>query len=181
MAAKDFIDHLLVLKERDKGAMATLRHSLAFSPGTYPRAFPYVERFVAADTHERNSRRLALYAVAGLFASHPEQRAQSFAAAFSDLMRQRESSSIEQRFVALLGADPDNIVTYLRQAVSLLATEGKGFDYAGLLDDLSRWMNPFIDPEWRDRIRQRWARDFYRSSQNTSGNDARNVTQSVGS
>lgn len=163
--AQEFISYLQSLKERDRGALATLRHSLAFEPGAYPSAFPYVERFAGAAVHERDARRLALYAVAGLFARHPLHGGQTFAAAMGELMSRRKSDSIEKRFIALLSADPENIVDYLRQSISLLAAEGVGCDYAQLLDDLSRWMNPFADQSERDRLRQRWARDFYRALQ----------------
>ncbi len=163
--AQKFIEHLQALEQRDRGALAALRHSLAFDPGTYPGAFPYVERFAGSAVHERDARRLALYAVAGLFAMHPVQGAQSFAASFGELMSRRGSDSIEKRFIALLGADPENIVVYLRQAASLLAADNIGCDYVRLLDDLSQWMNANTDPAGLDRLRQRWARDFYRSAQ----------------
>jgi CRISPR system Cascade subunit CasB len=155
--------HLQALKNRDRGALATLRHSLTFEPGAYPKSFPYVERFVSADAHERDARRLALYAVAGLYARHPENSGQSFSAAFGQLFRQRDSDSLEKRFVTLLAADAENIHDYLRQAISLLEAEKIGCDYAALLDDLSLWMNPRAGVERLDRLRQRWARDFYRS------------------
>lgn len=160
--AQRFIEHLCALRARDTGALAALRHSLTFEPGTYPRAFPYVERFVGADWSANDARRLARYAVAGLFALHPEQQNRSFAAAFGELLRKRESQSIEQRFIALLEADADNILDYLRQAISLLAAEDLGLDYARLMDDLAIWMSPNAD---RDRLRQRWAREFYRTAE----------------
>ncbi|KKW67376.1 CRISPR-associated protein Cse2 [Lampropedia cohaerens] len=160
--AERFIQYLTTLAERDRGALATLRHSLAFAPGAYPRAFPYVERFAGAAAHERDARRLALYAVAALFARHPKQQAQSFASAFGQLFRKRGSASIENRFVALLEADAENIFDYLRQAISLLAVDDMGLNYATLLKDLSVWMNPNRNP---DPLRQRWARDFYRAAQ----------------
>jgi len=164
--AEKFVAHLMALKEKDSGAMAALRHSLAFVPGSYPKAFSYVERFAGAAVHDRDARRLALYAVAGLFARHPQQQAQSFASAFGELMRLRSkpdepNKSIEGRFVALLGADAENITEYLRQAVSLLAADGLGCDYGRLLDDLTQWLNPNANP---DSLRQRWARDFYRAA-----------------
>jgi CRISPR system Cascade subunit CasB len=163
--SESFIHHLQALKERDKGALAALRHSLAFPPAGYPKAFPHVERFAGDAAHERDARRLALYATAGLFASHPEHAEnRSFATAFGELMRRRESGGIEQRFIALLDADAENIIDYLRQAISLLSAEGIGCNYARLLDDLSSWMNPF-KTEKRDGLRQRWAWDFYRAAQ----------------
>lgn len=164
--AEAFIAHLEALKERDSGAMAALRHSMAFEPGAYPKAFPFVERFAGSAAHERDPRRLALYAVAGLFARHPIHRpGNSLGAALGSAMLRRQSPSIESRFVALLGADAENIVEYLRQSISLLAADGIGVDYTKLLDDLSRWMDHRVDP---GQLRQRWARDFYRAAQTSS-------------
>ncbi|SFQ83060.1 CRISPR system Cascade subunit CasB [Halopseudomonas formosensis] len=157
--AQRFLSHLQRL---DREALAKLRHSLAFDPGTYSPAFPYVERFVSKEAHERDARRLALYAVAGLFARHPRTGTQGFASAFAELFRHRKSESLEKRFVALLAADAENIHDYLRQAVSLLAADEIPMNHATLLDDLALWMNPWADPDRLDRLRQRWARDFYR-------------------
>jgi CRISPR system Cascade subunit CasB len=156
--SEKFVQHLISLGTHDRGALAVLRHSLAFEPGTYPKAFPYVERFVSASSHERDARRLALYAVAALYARHPRHQEQSFASAFGVLFRKRESLGIEGRFVALLGADAENIFDYLRQAIGVLASDDIGLNYLILLGDLSRWMNSKTNA---DRLRQRWARDFY--------------------
>jgi CRISPR system Cascade subunit CasB len=160
-----FIDYLQKLKSENRGALATLRHSLAFAPGMYPRALPYVERFVNQKAHEHDAHRLALYAVAALFARHPAQTQTSFAAAFGELPSRRASKSIEQRFITLLEADAENIVDYLRQAISLLAADNIGCNYTHLLEDLSIWMNRSANPERRNRLRQRWARDFYSAIQ----------------
>jgi CRISPR system Cascade subunit CasB len=161
--ARDFVAYLEALAEKDRGALAALRRSLGFRPGGYPAAFPFVERFVGHDRHAEDPLRKALYLVAGLYALHPAHRDnESFAAAFGQLRVQRGSESIEKRFIALLSSDPENMPNYLRQAVSLLAAEGLAFDYAALLTDLSRWLNPFAQ-EQRDALRQRWARDFYRA------------------
>jgi len=166
--SEQFVRHLAMLEERDRGALAVLRHSLAFEPGTYPRAFPYVEQFAGNATRDRDARRLALYAVAALYARHPQQHRRSLSTAFGQLAVKRKapadkeySTSIENRFVALLGADAENIFNYLRLAISLLAADDIGFDYAALLDDLSYWMCPSANT---DRLRQSWARDFYRAA-----------------
>jgi CRISPR system Cascade subunit CasB len=122
-----------------------------------------VERFVGADRYANDPWRLALYLVAGLFALHPKHESEiSLATAFGRLAQARDSTSIEQRFVALLSADPEHIPQMLRQTVSLLAADGHGFDFARLLDDMARWLNPNAF-EARDNLRQRWARDFYRA------------------
>jgi len=157
-----FIQHLQRLAKDNRGGMAALRHALAFPPGTYPKAFPLVEPFVGTDWHSNDPRRKALYAVASLYATHPEANTDSFARAFARVFRKREESpSIEKRFIALLGADPENILDYLRPAVQLLSSEGVGFDYVRLFDDLSIWLRSRAEPERLDRLRQAWARDFY--------------------
>jgi len=161
--AQNFIAYLQGLKDHTGGALAHLRRSLSFDPGCYIPAFPYVERFVAVGKHPQDAARRALYLVAGLFAMHPKQGSKSLAAAFGALMRERESASIEQRFIALLGADAQNLPDYLRQIVSLLKADEKALDYAALIGDLNCWLNPHADQQWRDQIRQRWARDFYRA------------------
>ncbi len=160
--AQRFVAHLEQLNQRNRGALATLRRSLAFEPGGYPPAYPFVERFVSPERHARDASRLALYIVAGLYALHPHQGGKSLASSLGSLMRERESGSIEQRFVALLGADAENVAVYLRQIVSLLAADDRPLDYGLLLRDLTAWLNPF-DSEWRDSVRQHWARDFYRA------------------
>ncbi|WP_028536939.1 type I-E CRISPR-associated protein Cse2/CasB [Paludibacterium yongneupense] len=157
-----FVLHLQNLAQNNRGALAALRRSAGFAPGAYPPAFPYVERFVSADSHAEDSYRQALYVTAALFSRHPQHaEGQSLAAALGKLMQARDSGSIEQRFIALLAADAEDLSQYLRQIVSLLAADGYGLDYVSLLQDLSRYLNPF-QFEARDKVRQRWARDFYR-------------------
>ncbi|RYU60496.1 type I-E CRISPR-associated protein Cse2/CasB [Methylolobus aquaticus] len=164
--AQSFIAHLAGLKEHDRGAFAHLKRSLGFEPGAYPRAYPYVERFVGADRHADDPWRKALYLTAGLYASHPQHVTNtSLSAAFGHLARARGSASLETRFIALLGASPDSLSSLLRQVVSLLAADGFPCDYSKLLDDLARWYEAFdhSDEQKRDRVRQGWARDFYRA------------------
>lgn len=157
-----FVLHLQNLAQNNRGALAALRRSTGFAPGTYPPAFPYVERFVPAESHAEDSYRQSLYVTAALFSRHPQHaEGQSLATALGKLMQVRNSGSIEQRFVALLAADAEDLPQYLRQIVSLLAADGYGVDYISLQQDLARYLNPY-QFEARDKIRQRWARDFYR-------------------
>lgn len=164
--ANDFLAHLQGLAEQQRGAMAVLRRSLAFAPGAYVPAYPYVERFVKRESHPDSPQRLALYLVAGLYAKHAKPGPRSLASSLAYLMRQQgkdRGRGIEKRFVALLGVEADGLPHHLRQIVSLLAADGVDLDYATLLDDLSFLLNTRLDPERRDQIRQRWARDFYRT------------------
>lgn len=161
--APAFVAYLGDLHQRDRGALAQLRRSLSFAPGAYPPAYPHVERFVGADKHADDPWRKALYLTAGLYALHPaHQNGPSLASVLGQLGRLRGSASVERRFVALLGAEPHSLPTLLRQAVSLLAADGHPCDFVRILNDLTRWLNPYAI-EARERLCQQWARDFYRA------------------
>lgn len=159
---ESFIQHLQGLASRDRGAMAALRRSLGFEPGAYPPAYPAVERF-AAQGPDSDAQRQALYLCAGLFALHPAHATgRPLAAALGQAMQQRGSDSIEKRFIALLASEPESLPNHLRQVVSLLAADQRPIDYAELLTDLGRLLQRWNE-EQRDRVRQRWARAFYRA------------------
>ena len=156
-----FVDHLRKLAEQDRGALAALRRSLGFAPGAYAAAMPCVEPFAVSDG-TREPQRQALYLAAGLFAANPRHRnGTSLATALAEAKLRRDSDSIERRFIALLGADTEALPVHLRHAASLLAAEELACDYAALTQDLGYWLDPWQD-EARDRVRQHWARDFYR-------------------
>jgi CRISPR system Cascade subunit CasB len=158
--SQDFVGQLQHLHEQDRGALAILRRSLRFAPGSYPPAYPYVERFVGKEREAGDPLRLALYLVAGLYALHPKTSAGSLASGLGELMHRRASKSIENRFIALLNADANDLAERLRLVVPMFAADGMGIDYALLFNDLAGWLNPHA-PGRRDRIRQKWARDFY--------------------
>lgn len=158
-----FVAYLQSLTARDRGALAVLRRSLGFAPGAYPPAYPSVERF-AAQGGAKDSLRQALYVTAGLFALHPQHtQGRGIADAFGQLMQRRDRPSIEKRFIALLSAEAENLPDHLRQVVALLAADGIGFDYGALLNDIEPWLHPRAF-DTRDRVRQRWARAFYRAT-----------------
>jgi len=148
-----FIEHLRRLahpETGDTGAMAALRRSLAFEPGTYAKSFPYVEPFVSGDGWPRK----ALYLAAGLFAEHQKhQPSRPFARVLAEVKQERGSESLEQRFLALLDADEDQIAYRLRQNVRLVSEYP--FDWVGFTKDLLNWFHP-------DRFVQvNWARDYF--------------------
>lgn len=156
MKAEAFIAYLEGLKEEKAWtrARAALRRSLAFAPGTYVPAFPFVEPFVGA---EEGWRREAFFLAAGLYAladgMHVEGR--TLAQAMAELAKdpRRSPESVERRFLVLLDADRDQIVHRLQCAVTLV--EG-GLDFAQLLNDLLWWFGP------ERKVQSRWARHYYR-------------------
>jgi CRISPR system Cascade subunit CasB len=155
-----FIEWLAKINEKDSRARAVLRRSLAFDPGEYPAAFPYVEPFLKGE--ENVWRRQAYYLVAGLWAQHWRQGAegapQTLAkACFEYCLKQEKSPSVERRFITLLDSDGDQLPYRLRQTTALL--KDYQLDFEGLLKDLLFWNNE------KKRVRDQWARDFYRNWQ----------------
>lgn len=103
----------------------------------------------------------------------PDRR--SFGYAVARLYRQRNrTESIEQRFIALLDADEEQLPYRLRQMVQLVKGEDEiRIHWAVLLDDVLDW------PHEERRVQRRWARAFYRevgaapvaATVETDGND----------
>ena len=162
-----FIEWLEKLNAKDTKVRAVLRRSLAFDPGDFPEAYPFVEPFVK---EEKNSwRRQAHYLVAGLWGMHwrngrtgrPTCIGKACAIFDSEKRKkikrkdQNKVSSTEKRFITLLDADRDQLPHRLRQMIVLLKEQA--IDFEALLRALLYWNND------RKRTQNQWARDFYRN------------------
>lgn len=146
---------------------AVLRRSLAFDPGAYPSAYPYVEW--ALGNEEDTWHREVYYLVAGLWASHWREgrvgEAMSIGKACA-LLRSgpNGSESIERRFINLLDADPDQLPHRLRQMLAVLREYN--LDFASMLKGLLNWKDT------QKRTQNRWARDFYRNTPEQADTEA---------
>lgn len=163
----EFIRWLEKLNEGDTRVRAVLRRSLAFEPGNYPPAYPFVEPFVR--DQDSSWRREMLYLAAGLWAMHWREGRFSMPTSIGKVcaeldkenrnrMSREESQKIsatENRFVTLLDSDSDQLPHRLRQMVALL--KDYSIDFASLLRDIIYWNDD------RKRTQQSWARDFYRN------------------
>lgn len=152
-----FIEWLEDLNAKDTRVRAVLRRSLAFDPGTFSPAYPYVEPFVR--DQDNSWRREMLYLVAGLWAVHwrEHQRGQpmSLGKACAVYREASGSTSTERRFINLLDADSDQLSHRLRQMIGLL--EEHPIDFEALLKGLLYWNDD------QKRTQNAWARDFYRN------------------
>jgi CRISPR system Cascade subunit CasB len=178
-----FVQHL---RQRSESAdLARMRRALA-DPGA--EVIPLVEGFLARiqDDYEARWERICYYLVAGLWASavssselerfrrQPEEEPEvsqgdqsnvnkgyrrTLGHAIAQLyLARNQSKSIEQRFVALLDADEEQLPYRMRQMVRLLKSEeGIPIYWSELLRDLLAW-----DYEHRP-VQQKWARAFYRT------------------
>jgi len=151
-----FIAWLEDLNAEDTKVRAELRRSLAFEPGIYAPAYPYVEPFVR--DQDSSWRRKMLYLVAGLWAAHwrEGERGQptSVGKACAAHQAASGSTSTERRFINLLDADSDQLPHRLRQMLALL--KDYAIDFDGLLNALVFWNDD------QKRTQNAWARDFYR-------------------
>jgi CRISPR system Cascade subunit CasB len=152
-----FVNWLEKLNEQDSKVRAVLRRSLAFEPGQYVHAYPYVEPFV---TDEKSSwRREMHYLVAGLWAAHWREggagQVMSLAKACATHQLKSGSDSTERRFINLLDSDQEQLPHRLRQMIALLKEQGIDFDI--LLKDIIYWNDEL------KRTQNSWARDFYRT------------------
>ncbi len=147
----------------ERAELAELRRSLAFEAGTHAPAFRIVENF-AMHTSSRFESDM-YYLVAGLFAlverpnpdkpvPYLEPRNLGLSVAELFVARQK-SKSIEDRFIALLDADIDQVQYRLRQMIALLKDTAL-IDWVELLKDLKYW-----NAESKTTQRK-WAKSFYR-------------------
>lgn len=152
-----FIEWLESLNEKDTKVRAVLRHSLAFDPGQFAPAYPYVEPFLKDE--ENFWRREMFYLVAGLWASHWRYGRSgvplTFGKACAAYQLASGSTSTERRFITLLDADIDQLPHRLRQMVALL--KELTIDFGDLLNSLLYWNDD------QKRTQNGWARDFYRN------------------
>jgi CRISPR system Cascade subunit CasB len=153
-----FIEWLEELNKNDTKVRAVLRRSLAFDPGEFPAAFPFVEPFLKNE--DNPWRRQMIYLVAGLWAVHwrkdrsgaPISLGKACAIYYEE---ESKSTSTERRFITLLDADSDQLPHRLRQMVALL--KDCNLDFEALLTGLWYWNND------QKRTQNQWARDFYRN------------------
>jgi len=151
-----FVAWLESLNQRDTKVCAVLRRSLAFDPGTQPAAYPYVEPFLA--TEDNSWRRTVHYLVAGLWAQHWKDgrgECAPLGRAAAIQMNASQSKSTEQRFVALLDSDEDQLPYRLRQMIALL--KDQSIDFESVLTGLVFWNSE------SKRTQTDWAKDFYRT------------------
>lgn len=152
-----FIEWLEDLNSKDTRVRAVLRRGLAFDPGTFVPAYPYVEPFLKGE--DSSWQREMFYLVAGLWAAHWREGLAGppipIGKACAAHQMAGGSTSTERRFITLLDADRDQLPHHLRQIVTLLKEQPIDFD--ALLTGLLYWNDE------QKRTQNTWARDFYQN------------------
>lgn len=152
-----FIEWLEGFNKKDTKVRAVLRRSLAFDPGTFVPAYPYVEPFVKGESD--SWRREMHYLVAGLWGTHWREghpaSLMTIGKACAVYQAASGSASVERRFITLLDSDSDQLPHHLRQMIALLKDQSIDFD--ALLTGLVFWNDD------QKRTQNAWAQDFYRN------------------
>jgi CRISPR system Cascade subunit CasB len=152
------IEFLEGISAKDSKVRAVLKRSVAFEPGSYPPAFPYVEHRLGND--DNNWKRKVFYLISGLWALQ-RREAQGYkqtlpSACKASYLKSDKSPSLEKRFITLLDSDEEQIAYRLRQMVSLL--KDYPIDFDNLLKDLLSWNHP---DKW---VQIKWAKEFYKGA-----------------
>lgn len=160
-----FIEWLEGLNAKDTKVRAVLRRSLAFDPGAFVPAYPYVEPFIKDS--DNSWRRQMLYLVAGVWAAHWREGRNGTLLPIGKACAAHQvasgSTNTERRFISLLDADHDQLPHHLRQMMALLKEQAVDFD--ALLKGLLYWNDD------QKRAQNAWARDFYRNLNHETANE----------
>lgn len=167
-SGQTFIEYLQSLvRNKDRGAIASLRRGLRKSPGTVPQMDRHVLKFLSRDSGVE--REEAYYVVASLFAFWHQGRDSPVIAegnlgrSLRTLVDRQENPntrdslerSTEKRLGACLNCHYDDLPEHLRQIVSLLKSGDVPVDWIQLLSDIRYWDRD----DWQ--VQKAWARGFW--------------------
>jgi CRISPR type I-E-associated protein CasB/Cse2 len=150
----------------DRQALARLRRAGTGEPKALLGAYPYVIPVTGTRSIDDS------ILLASLFASHPERGKARLGRALRIVMRERNSQSVELRFLSLLQASREDLDQHLRHAIALCRSAGVPLDWEDLEWVIRRWKDP-------EHTRQkRLAFDFWNTTVTEDDADGRTETVS---
>jgi CRISPR system Cascade subunit CasB len=159
----NFIERLSSLADdpHDRAPLAALRRGASGEAHDLARVCPYVLPFAPNEPRKQQ----AYLDVACLFGLHPTPTAErarglSLADALRSIKVETDSTSIEQRFVALLQSHREELLTHVRYCVALARSHEKTLRWDDVLDALVRWDNLGMQSNMYSPQRK-WAQDFW--------------------
>lgn len=166
----DFVGMLIQLeKNQDREALAHLRGYVRGTTGDQLRAARYIAPFLGETPFPSDQ---WFYTVGGLFAYHPAHTDGPVSLGRALGRLRGESGSMDQRFLALIGASSDALDKPLFQAISLLRAHSIALNYFRLLKDLQNWGHD------ETYVQKNWARDYFRSAKDDSTETTESETSS---
>ena len=180
-----FVDYLEDLRDRDdRAALAAMRRWLARSAGDQVEAMRVVQpQLVLRPKHwTRDVREEVTHLIGALFALHHREishKNEQLGDHFRELAHKIKApekgkpyeppSNVERRFMSLLACDADDFDVALRQAVMLLKSNDVPINWHLLISDAMGWKGN--SAAWRDEVRKKWARRFWRKPPDDSKNN----------
>jgi len=162
-----------LVREKDRGALATLRRGLGKPPGTAREMDRYVLPFLPHDAGEKQEN--AYYLIGALFAYWHQGKdtiVTEVPVNLGDSLRrlvnheaaetgnwEDAKKRMEKRFIALLNCHRDDLPNHLRHVISLLKSKEISVNWTQLLWDAQGWQQESHD------IQREWARKFWRGFQ----------------
>ncbi len=146
-----------LVKQENRGALASLRRGLQHDLGHCVDMYPYIIPWIK-DVKGKWEKQMH-YLIAALFAFHPQSTTNgNLGDVFKKIFQSKgEAASLEQRFIAVLKSNPEDLPFHIRQAISLAKNENIPINWNELFYDLKRW--PFTSkfPPY-----EKWAESFWR-------------------
>lgn len=153
-----FVTYLEKLRDdNNRGTLASLRRGLGKNPGSVSSMYPHVVPWIRNDADDWEES--IYYMIASFFAFHPLRGGYgNVGDVFYEIKRKSgNSESIEQRFVALLNCNFEDLHMHLRHAISLAKSKDIAIDWSTLMKDLKYWNNP------ERFVQKNWAKSFWGS------------------
>jgi CRISPR system Cascade subunit CasB len=151
-------------ESKGRAALAILKRGIAKPPGEYREMYSYILPFLANEEDGSQEgfswKQQCYFLTASLFAMNPIQNPNySFAEAMHYVKIQKDSGSIEKRFMAILSCRREDLPKHLRHAVSLIEAEKISFDWIRFLRDIKRWSDTYrlVQKKW---AKEYWSKDF---------------------
>lgn len=158
----DFIEHLEGLV-KNRAALAHLRSGLRSKDSRSMEMYPVIGRFLAEKSPNRNYEN-AVFIIAALFGYYPDAKTNigNLGASLRKYQQETESKSIENRFVALLNAEAEELPNYLRQIIGLLKSAEKPIpvNWEQLFKDVQFWDVNNENSKY-ESVQKKWARSFW--------------------
>ncbi|ACK70860.1 CRISPR-associated protein, Cse2 family [Gloeothece citriformis PCC 7424] len=158
-----FINAVWQRIEGNRGAIATVSRCTDSDPYYQRQAATYIYPYLPDDIRQWQKKINRYVFVAALMAKNHQQNPKdaqigsSFGHTCLRLKKHANvnANGIENRFQALLNANGEDVYRYLGMFAPLLRQHNIPCEWAKLLEDLNCW-----DHE-EEKVRLRWARDFY--------------------
>ena len=175
----DFIEHLESLV-KNRAALAHLRSGLRRKDSRSMEMYPVIGRFLA-ETNPNRSYENAVFIVAALFAYYPDAKSNTgnLGASWKEFRNKKKkrnpndeskTDSNENRFVALLNAEVDELPNYLRQIIGLLKSEDVAVNWEQLFKDVQFWEAAGDNSKY-ESVQRKWARSFWGNFNNENNQD----------